>query len=265
MKNSSHAATFFIGIDVSKLTLDVTVINSHTKTRKYKQIENSTSGLNAMDISDKAKLVINNSDEILILKDLLSARARLKKSLQQIAVTIKELKKVDMKQGKEIEMLNLHAVRGMKKSIEQIEAKIQQIIESHKRLKEVYQLTTSIPGVGFILATKLLVYTKVFTSFDNVRQLACYCGVAPFEYRSGTSVKGRTGVSKFANMDLKATLHLAAISAIQHNAELKQYYERKVEEGKSKMAVINAVRNKLLARIVAVVNRNTPYVQLTHN
>lgn len=337
MKNSSQSVVFYIGIDVSKLTLDVTIINSHTKTRKYKQIENSTSGLNTLDnwlkqhvlfhytnalfcfehtgmytrvlldyllsksakvwmesslqikkslglnrgkndkidahriaeyayrFSDKAKLVINNSDEILMLKDLLSARARLKKSLQQIAGTIKELKKVDLEQGKEIEMLNLHAVRGMKKSIEQIEAKIQQIIESHKRLKELYQLTTSIPGVGFILATKLLVYTKVFTSFDNVRQLACYCGVAPFEYRSGTSVKGRTGVSKFANMDLKATLHLAAISAIQHNAELKQYYERKVEEGKSKMAVINAVRNKLLARIVAVVNRNTPYVQLTHN
>ena len=112
------------------------------------------------------------------------------------------------------------------------------------------------------MAIKLIVYTKAFTRFNNVRQLACYCGVAPFEYRSGISVRGKAGVSKFANMDLKSTLHLASISAIQNNPELKQYYKRKVEESKSKMAVINAVRNKLLARIVAVVNRKTPYVQI---
>jgi hypothetical protein len=52
---------------------------------------------------------------------------------------------------------------------------------------------------------------------------------------------------------------MAAISSVQHNPELKQYYKRKVEEGKSKMAVINAVRNKLLHRIVAVIKRGTPY------
>lgn len=336
MKNSLQSICLFIGIDVSKLTLDVTVIDPKTKSRKYQQFENTTSGLDQLDswlrkmsgftysksifcfehtgmytrvllgylllknanvwmesslhikkslglnrgkndkidscriaeyayrFSDKASFVVNNSPEIQLLKDLLSARTRLKKSLQQISVTIKELTKVDEQQGKEIEILNLHAIRGLKASIKQIEDKIHQVIESNQQLKEVYQLITSIPGVGFVLAVKLMVYTKIFTCFDNVRQLSCYCGVAPFEYRSGTSVKGKTGVSKFANMDLKATLHLAAISAIQHNPELKKYYQRKVEEGKSKMSVINAVRNKLLSRIMAVVNRQTPYVSLVN-
>jgi transposase len=102
-----------------------------------------------------------------------------------------------------------------------------------------------------------MVYTQVFTRFESVRQLACYCGVAPFEHRSGTSINGKTGVSKFANMDLKSTLHLASLSAIQHNPDMKVYYQRKVKEGKSKMCVINAVRNKLLSRILAVTNRQT--------
>ena len=334
MKKTLQSIFLFVGIDVSKLTLDVTEMNTRSKTKKYTQVENSTTGLAQLEIwfkeahdfqyantifcfehtgmytrvlldylmskganvwmesslhikkslglnrgkndkidsyriaeyayrfSDKACFVENNSPEVVLLKDLLSARTRLKKSLQQILVTIKELTKVDEQQGKEIEILNLHAIKGLKASIQQIEEKIHQVIESNNQIKEVYELITSIPGVGFILAAKLLVYTKVFTSFSNVRQLACYCGVAPFEYRSGTSVKGKTGVSKFANMDLKATLHLASISAIQHNVELKKYYKRKVEEGKSKMVVINAVRNKLLARVVAVVNRKTPYVSL---
>jgi transposase len=52
---------------------------------------------------------------------------------------------------------------------------------------------------------------------------------------------------------------MAAISSVQHNSELHQYYQRKVQEGKNKMSMINAVRNKLLHRIVAVVKRGTPY------
>jgi transposase len=52
---------------------------------------------------------------------------------------------------------------------------------------------------------------------------------------------------------------MAAISSVQHNSELHLYYQRKVQEGKNKMSVINAVRNKLLHRIVAVVKRGTPY------
>ena len=102
----------------------------------------------------------------------------------------------------------------------------------------------------------------MFSKFQNNRQLACYCGVAAFEHSSGTTVRGKTGVSKFANMDLKSTLHMAAISAIQHNPELKEYYKRKVNDGKNKMSTINAVRNKLLTRIVAVVKRKTPYVNI---
>jgi hypothetical protein len=54
-------------------------------------------------------------------------------------------------------------------------------------------------------------------------------------------------------MTLKATLHLAAISSIQHNPDLKKYYDRRVSEGKNKMSVINAVRAKLLYRALAVV------------
>lgn len=80
-----------------------------------------------------------------------------------------------------------------------------------------------------------------------------YCGYG------GTSIRGKTGVSKFANNELKKVLHMAAISSVQHNPDLHQYYQRKVQEGKNKMSVINAVRNKLLHRIVAVVKRGTPY------
>lgn len=334
MKNSYKSLIFFIGIDVSKLTLDVTVLCPSSSTKKYKQIANTVAGLKVLNswlrkidgfkyphalfclehtgvytrvvlsylsdksaniwlesslyikkslglkrgkndkidslriaeyayrFIDKAELYQNNLPVITELKDLLTCRARLKKQLKINRVAINELKQVDPVQGEKVELFSMAALRGIKVSIEEIEKEIMDIVEKNKALKEMFDLATSIPGVGPILTLKLIVYTKMFTKFKNNRQLACYCGVAPFEHSSGSSVRGKTGVSKFANSDLKSTLHMAAISSVQHNPDLKAYYERKVKEGKNKMSAINAVRNKLLYRIVAVIKRKTPYVNV---
>ena len=54
-----------------------------------------------------------------------------------------------------------------------------------------------------------------------------------------------------------------AKNAIIHNPEMKEYYNRRVEEGKNKMSTINIIRNKLLSRIFAVVKRETSYVNIT--
>jgi len=44
--------------------------------------------------------------------------------------------------------------------------------------------------------------------------------------------------------------------------ELKLYYKKRIEDGKPKMSVINIIRNKLIARVFAVVKRGTPYVMI---
>jgi len=84
-------------------------------------------------------------------------------------------------------------------------------------------------------------------------------GVAPFKHQSGSSIRGRTRVSKLANMTMKTLFSLGATSAIQHSPEIKQYYQRKLAEGKKPMSVINAVRNKLITRIFACVNQERKY------
>lgn len=125
-----------------------------------------------------------------------------------------------------------------------------------------YQLLCSIKGVGRILAAQLIVHTNNFKSFESWRQFACYSGLAPFEYQSGTSIKGRTKIHHIADKKLKRLFNMAALSGIQHDPELKLYYARKVEEGKSKMSVLNAVRCKILSRAFSVINRQSPYVVL---
>lgn len=79
------------------------------------------------------------------------------------------------------------------------------------------------------------------------------------EHLPGKTTK--PGVSPFANRKLKKLLHLCALTAaIRFNEDIKQYYERKHLEGKNKMSVINAVRNKLLHRIFAVVRDERLYM-----
>lgn len=106
----------------------------------------------------------------------------------------------------------------------------------------------------------MLVYTNCFTAFDDWRKFACYSGIVPFEYQSGTSIKGKKKINHFANKRLKALLSNAACTSIQHNPEMKQYYERRIKEGKNKMSTQNIIRNKIVARMFAVVGRGSEYV-----
>ena len=192
------------------------------------------------------------------LKDLQANRRRLMKSLQALRTSVEELKQFDPATGKDIERVNRDAIRGLEKSLDKVDEQILTNISEDQGLKQKYDLMLSVKGVGKVLAAMLLVYTHGFSRLTDSRKLACYSGVAPFVYESGTSIRGKTGVSKFANNELKKVLHMAAISSVQHNPDLKVYFQRKVLEGKNKMSVINAVRNKLLHRIVAVIKRGTP-------
>ncbi|MBK8225545.1 MAG: IS110 family transposase [Flavobacteriales bacterium] len=91
------------------------------------------------------------------------------------------------------------------------------------------------------------------------RQLACHVGCAPFENRSGTSIRGRTRVSHNANHTLKALLHVSVVAVTRNTGEFRAYYDRKVAEGKHKMLVFNAMRNKLIHRVCAVIRKGVPY------
>lgn len=118
----------------------------------------------------------------------------------------------------------------------------------------------SIPGIGQISALQFIVATNNFKNFESAKHLACYAGVVPFQNKSGTIIK-RERISKMANQKIKMLLHLAAMSACRSDLELKAYFIRKVKEGKNKMSVLNAIRNKLVHRIMAVVTRQTPYIR----
>lgn len=148
---------------------------------------------------------------------------------------------------------------ALKQGIQAIELKMEQLIEQNELANHQYELLKTVPGIGKQTAIALIIVTNGFTRLTESRKLSCYSGLAPFPYQSGSSVKGRTRVSKMGDKKLKVLLNLSAWNAIRSITAFKEYFKRKVSEGKHKMSVINAVRNKLIALALAVIKRNSPF------
>ncbi len=148
----------------------------------------------------------------------------------------------------------------LQESIDEINMQMQKIVDSSDELRHQMELLMSIPGVGPILALNMIIYTQGFKRFESKRQFCCYAGVAPFQYTSGSSQHSKKKVSNRANKYIKQLLHMSAMGIIAHKkGELYDYYLRKVDEGKNKMTVINAMRAKLIARMFAVIKKDTYY------
>ncbi|SKC01079.1 Transposase IS116/IS110/IS902 family protein, partial [Soonwooa buanensis] len=140
-----------------------------------------------------------------------------------------------------------------------IENKILELINSNEQLKSQYERIQSIPDVGKVLATLMIIKTKGFSDIQSARKMACYAGVAPFEYSSGSSIYRKPRVSTMADKELKKVLHLAALSSIRLKNDLAIYFQRKVAEGKNKMSILNAIRNKIIHRIYALIKNESVY------
>lgn len=160
------------------------------------------------------------------------------------------------------------AIKKFTEYICSLEEQMESIINDNNDLSKNYKLLRSIKGIGLINAVNTIVYTNNFTSFQNARQYACYAGIAPFEHKSGTSVKGRTKVSQLGNHQLKCELTMAARSSIQSDPWMRNYYKRKMaEKGNTPGAhgiVLNAVKFKLVVRMFSVVQSGTPYKVLSY-
>lgn len=207
----------------------------------------------AMRFQDKVKLWEPLDSNMEKIKNLITQRDRIINAVTQLTVPVKELKDCGCEaDAKQMEKIQKPALTALQKTKKNIEALITKTVQQDEQINRKVALVQSIKGIGPVTAVALLVYTKSFDKFENAKQLACYCGVVPFKKESGTSVRYKPTVSPFANKKLKKLLHLCALSAIRNDKELHLYFERKVMEGKNKMSIINAVRNKLVHRVYAV-------------
>jgi transposase len=206
------------------------------------------------------KLQSTPNSVVLELKNILSLRDKMVRDRAGYIARLKEQTEfLDLSKNDILVTTQKDILKAFDKGIEELKARISTIINKNEALAQNFKLLTSIKGIGVITATYMIAFTENFTAFDTWRQFACYSGTAPFPYESGISVKGKTKVSVYAYKKIKTILHLAALSAVRFNPEIKEYYDRRTAIGKNKMSTLNVVRGKLLSRMFAVVARQSEY------
>src|SRR5574339_36447 len=193
------------------------------------------------------------------LQILVSTRALLVKQRSSLICAIKE-HQIILQPTDSVIKGQRKLITEVSKQIKSLEQQMKDLLRTPGSIADNFCLLTSITGVGLIIGATVLIKTKNFSRFTNRKKFSCYCGSAPFEHSSGTSIKKKNRISHLADKTLKTLLTQAARTAIQHDKELKLYYQRRTEIGKSKKSTMNVVRNKIIHRMFAVIKRQTPYI-----
>jgi len=148
----------------------------------------------------------------------------------------------------------------LKNDLKKIEKQLQTLIDDDPLLKQLFKLITSVDGVGPVTAREVIITTCAFTKFtpEQAKSYARYSGVVTRKKSSG-KMRKKDRIPKRANKKIKTLLTMGATSLIGTHSDLGLFYERKIQEGKAHFSVVNAMRNKLILRIFAVVRNQVIY------
>lgn len=196
------------------------------------------------------------------LKVAFGYRERLIKVKNQLTVADKEISSfLGADLCKETHQETKGLIKIINDKIAKAEKIILSIIMSDPEVKKIYELIDSVPGIGLITATYIIIVTRNFTRINTSRQLSRYAGMSPEKNDSGIK-KRKAKVSRIGNKKLKALLSNCVSSNLRYDVETKEYFERKFIQGKHDGIIINNLKNKILHRVYAVVNRGTKYVNI---
>lgn len=147
--------------------------------------------------------------------------------------------------------------KHLNKELKGIEQKLLSLVKQDQQQQ--LTLLQSIPGIGMKTALFLIIVTDGFKKFETSSQLCSYVGITPTIRESGSSVRGRSRISKVGNKKLRNLLFLCSFTACIHNKGCREIYQRIVNKGKSKKLALIAVSNKLLKQSFAIVKSGHPY------
>jgi transposase len=148
-------------------------------------------------------------------------------------------------------------IRNLSNEITDLEQKLEKVIKEYQ--PDLLTRICSIPGIGKRTAIYLIVLTQGFEKFETSRQLISYFGLNPIIRESGSSVRGKSRISKTGNNHVRNLLFMCAFTACEHNKSCKEIYQRIIAKGKSKKLALIAVANKLLKQSLAIAKSGLYY------
>ena len=144
-------------------------------------------------------------------------------------------------------------------SIKQLERQIDDHIDRHPGLRDDARLISSIPGVGSATAAKVMAYLGDVRRFKNAKALSAFIGVTPRLKLSGSSVRGRSMISRSGHAAMRHSLYMPALVALKHNPIIKTFGARLKAHGLAPKAVVAASMHKLVHLIYGILKSGTPF------
>lgn len=163
------------------------------------------------------------------------------------------------------EQVHEQSIQQIQKHIKDIDKEIIRLVDQDPDSRNLVSLLMTIPGVGFILASHLLIVIKSSNQIYSPKQMAAFIGICPYEHQSGSSIAKTPTSRHYGPEAMRRLLFLGAMSVRTHQPYFKSYYLRKIEQGKPGRLVINNIANKLIKIICAVARSQTPYIQNYHS
>lgn len=141
----------------------------------------------------------------------------------------------------------------------QVEKIREEIERKAKGIREI-ELLKTIPGIETVSAASIVGEITSISRFSSVSKLRAYAGIDPSIRESGTSVRGKSTLSKRGSPYLRRILFYAANATRRFSPVFKDYYERKILQhpDKERYAII-ATANKLLSVIFYILKHNVSF------
>jgi transposase len=150
-------------------------------------------------------------------------------------------------------------ITWLDQQIREIQKQIDDHIDRYPNLKSDATLLTSIPGMGDITAAKVLAYGGDLRRFVSAKALAAFIGVSPRQRLSGTSVRGRTIISRTGHADLRKALYMPGLVALRHNPAIALFGMRLRSAGLAPKAIVGGAMRKLAHLMYGVIKSGLPF------
>jgi transposase len=237
------------------------------KSKSYFQslnIKTKTDGVEAralaqMGLERKMKPWAGCSEIMLTIKHLCREREALQEHVTAASNQLHAHEHEYHPDSRTIQRANQH-IKLLKKQIAEIDRQLENILQQDPELKAKVDNVCSIKGVGLLTALIVISETNGFELIENKAQLVSYAGYDVVERQSGSSIRGKTRISKKGNAHIRRALHYPALSAVRYEGQLGDLYKRvTLRNPKVKMIGLVAVQRKLLVLIYTLFKKNQPY------
>ena len=149
-------------------------------------------------------------------------------------------------------------IKQIDKEQDQLIALSMELIKANTEYLRAYKNITSIKGVGQISGIVLL-YLFLRYPKASRQQITALTGLDPIQNESGTSLKRKTRISKQGTSLVRGILYMPILCVVQHNDEMKHFYERLIEAGKPKMSAQIAIMRKVVLLAHSLYKNNQKY------